>query len=473
MRILLVASEASPFVASGGLGDVMGALPIAIKKISKESRVEVILPYYSSVKAEYREKFEHVCNISFNLSWRATGASIYRYEKDGVNYLFVENHYYFDRQSLYGEADDGERFAFFSSAVIEYVLQTDSYPDVIHANDWQSALAVIYLKTVYSGHPKLSVIRTLYTIHNIEYQGKFGHEILSDVFGIDNSYRSILDYDHCINLMKGAITVSDAVSTVSPSYARELCDDYFAFGLARIVCDSHYKLSGVINGIDYGTFSPKNSDIPFQYDSSSFLLGKAKNKAALQREFNLKEDSEIPLIAMVTRLTATKGIDIVLQILDKLLSMNIQLIILGTGEPYYEDNLRTLTDKYSNLKALIKFDRQLSKNIYAASDMFLMPSRSEPCGLAQMIACSYGSIPIVRSVGGLSDSIIDYDNDNSNGFKFYDYSSDELLFAILRALSIYENKDKWNRLVTRAMNSDFSWNLSAERYIDIYSNLLN
>ena len=472
MKILYVTSEANPFAASGGLGDVMGALPGAIS--DEGVKAEVVLPLYSNIKDEYREKFERVVDLTFNLSWRSTGATVYKYTKGSVNYYFIENHYYFDRANLYGEFDDGERFAFFSMAVIEFILATGNIPDILHANDWQTALSVIYLKTKYSQNTLLSSIRTVYTIHNIEYQGKYDKAILGDVFALDNKYLNIVEYDNCINLMKGALCVSDFITTVSPNYARELRYDFFAFGLADVIRRLEGKMSGVINGIDYSYFSPDSGgDICFPYTKRDYKAGKAKNKKALQEELGLKVDPDVPLLVMITRLTAGKGIDLVLNIIEELLLENIQFVVLGTGDKNYEHALRCLENKYSNFRALIKFDRVLSKKMYASADMFIMPSKSEPCGLAQMISCSYGTVPIVREVGGLADSIRSYGcNDNPNGFTFANYNAHELLYTVKNALYLYQNKDEWSDLVKKSISSDFSWNRSAKEYISIYNNLL-
>ena len=473
MKILYVTSEATPFAASGGLGDVLGALPPAISK--KGATVQVILPLYASMKEEYKSKLTHVKDITFGLSWRRTGASIYKYEHSGVDYFFVENHYYFDRVKLYGEYDDGERFAFFSMAVIEFMKGTDNIPDILHANDWQTALTVIYLKTLYSNDRALKNIRTVYTIHNIEYQGKYDPYILGDVFSLDESYYGVLEYDGCINLTKGAVVSSDFVTTVSPNYAYELRHDFFAFGLAKIIEGASNKMRGVINGIDYSYFSPSaGNELYKKYNLRTRKSGKAANKAALRCDLSLHDEKEVPLLVMITRLAAGKGIDLVLHIADELLKENVQLVILGTGEKEYEDAFVALEEKYPDkLRALIKFDRALSKKLYAAADIFLMPSKSEPCGLAQMIACSYGTIPVVRAVGGLFDSIIPYGEENSNGFRFDNYNAHELLFTVKRALELYKNKTEWDALVIRAMTSNFTWDRSADEYLEIYENLLN
>ena len=472
MKILYVTSEANPFAASGGLGDVMGALPASVAEV-EGNECQVILPLYDSFKPEYREKLELVLDMSFNLSWRQTGASVYKIEHNNVTYFFVENHRYFERGRLYGEFDDAERFAFFSRAVVEFMLHSGNIPDILHANDWQTAPAVIYLKTEYAHIEALRKVKTVYTIHNIEYQGKFGLEMLGDVFGIGHQHRGVVEYDGCLNLMKGAIVSSDFVTTVSPNYARELEYEFFAFGLSNIIKDSAHKMRGVINGIDYGYFSPeKGGDIYASYNNRTYKSGKAKNKAALQEEVGLPVEADTPLVVMITRFASQKGIDLVLHIMDELLCENVQVIILGTGEKEYEDAFRAMEQRHSNLKALIKFDRVLSKKMYAGADIFLMPSKSEPCGLAQMIACSYGTIPVVRSVGGLYDSIRTYGEEGANGFRFDNYNAHELLFTLKDALALYQDKKNWNALTAQAKKSSFTWDKSAREYISIYNDLV-
>ena len=470
MKILYVTSEANPFAASGGLGDVMGALPVSVHEAGVEA--SVIMPLYDTMKEEYKSKLEKVIDISFNLSWRQSGASIFKAEHQGVTYYFVENSRYFSRGKLYGENDDIERFAAFSKAVIEFMVQSGNVPDILHANDWQTALTVVYLKTEYSSNPVLNGIKTVYTIHNIEYQGKCGFDALGDVFGINGNYMGVLEYDGCINLMKGAIVASDFVTTVSPNYANELEYDFFSFGLSPIVKAAKYKISGVINGIDYGYFSPeKGGDIVKKYTTRTAKSGKAANKQALQEELGLEVRPDVPLLVMITRLTAGKGIDLVLHILEEVLREDIQVAILGTGDKEYEAKIAEMANHYDNLAALIKFDRVISKKMYASADIFLMPSKSEPCGLAQMIACSYGTIPIVRSVGGLYDSIKPWGTEGGNGFRFDNYNAHELLYTIKNALSLYKDKKEWAKLVLAAKNSDFTWKNSAEKYIKIYNKL--
>ncbi len=468
MKILYVTSEASPFAASGGLGDVMGALPPVIAASREDMCCEVIMPFYKSIKEQYRKDMTKVADITFWLSWRKTGASIYCYELQDVKYYFVENHYYFDRDHLYGEKDDGERFAFFSLAVLEYLRATHNVPDILHANDWQTALSVIYLKTELSHILEFSGIQTIFTIHNIEYQGKFDPYILGDIFALDNKYYSIVEWDGCINLMKGALTVSDFVSTVSENYARELCYEYFSFGLSPMIEKISDKFIGILNGIDYAVFSPENgTDIYRAYGFEDRKEGKAYNKLELQKELGLPQSKDTPLIAMITRLTAGKGVDLVLHVMESIMKENVQFVLLGTGDDAYEEAFVTFGDRYKNFKPLIRFDRALSKKIYAAADIFLMPSKSEPCGLAQMIACSYGTPPIVRAVGGLRDSI----HPLENGFTFEDFNAHRMLETLVSAIEMYRSGDAFDALADRAIKSDFSWRRSAGEYLNMYDNL--
>lgn len=473
MKILYVTSEANPYAASGGLGDVLGALPITVADNDPDSEVSVIMPLYGSMKEDYRKKLIKVRDISFKYAWRDTGATIYKIQNGKVAYYFVENHYYFDRPRLYGEYDDGERFAFFSMAVVEYMLASGNVPDVLHANDWQSALAVIYLKTKYANVYPLSKIKTVYTIHNIEYQGKYGMEILGDIFALDG-FGNVVEWQGCINLMKGALVTTDFITTVSPNYAYELHHDFFAFGLAEIINVVGAKMVGVINGIDYNYFSPEHGgDIYASYTARSVKSGKKKNKLALQAELGLPVAADIPLVVMITRLASQKGIDLVAAIIDELVMEKMQFVILGTGDEEYEEFFRNLEKNHpDNVKALIKFDRVISKKMYAAADIFVMPSKSEPCGLAQMIACSYGTVPVVRAVGGLFDSIKPYGYDGENGFTFDNYNAHELLFSVKKALDLYKNREAWDGLVMKAKKSDFSWKVSADKYMRIYNKLL-
>ena len=471
MKLLFVTSEANPYAASGGLGDVMGALPAALAENS-DNEVSVIMPYYNTVSETYRSKMKKVADISFKLSWRSTGASIFSLVDRGVTYYFIENHRYFSRGRLYGEYDDGERFAFFSAAVVEFMIQTGNYPDVLHANDWQSALSVIYPKTRYKDNAKLSEVKTVFTIHNIEYQGKYGKDALGDLFGIDDEFCGILEQDGCLNLLKGAVICVDQVTTVSPNYANELKYPFFAFGLSEVIKSQEHKLTGVINGIDYSYFSPdKGGDIDFSYNKFSRKAGKKKNKLALLADLGLSEFADRPLIVMITRLAKGKGLDLVLRVIEELLSKDVTVVVLGTGEKEYELAFSALETRYKNLRALITFNRVISKKLYASADIFLMPSKSEPCGLAQMISCSYATVPIVRAVGGLYDSIKSYPASDSNGFTFDNYNAHDFLFKIYEALELYKNTAEWDKLTLRAIKSDFTWNKSASKYMEIYSKI--
>ena len=474
VNILYVTSEAAPFSASGGLGDVMGALPQAVLAASPDDRVSVILPYYKNkVPEALAKKLKFVTEFRFRYVWREAYAGIFSTELGGVTYYFVDNEQYFVRSNYYGEFDDGERFAYFSMAVVEFMLRMDRIPDVLHANDWQTALTVVYLRTKYARVEELRSVKTVYTIHNIEYQGKFDPAILGDIFGLDDVYRQVVEYDGCVNLMKGAIVVADRVTTVSPNYACELRQAYFAFGLQHVINANGHKLSGIINGIDTVYFSPdKGGDIAFPYSLSDVWEGKAKNKAALQNELGFRVRRDVPLVVMITRLARAKGVDLLTCILDELLGADMQFVILGTGDADYEKTLTEIAERHPDkMRALIKFDRALSKRLYASADIFLMPSRTEPCGLAQMIACSYGTIPVVRAVGGLYDTIIPYGQENANGFVFNNYNAHELLFRVKDALSLYRNSDEWGKLIAGAMKTDFTWDCSAKKYLALYRGL--
>ena len=474
MNILYVASEVAPFAVSGGLGDVMGALPQTIKtQLDKESRVSVILPLYSSIAQNWREKMEMIYEFDFMYGWRRSYCGIWKLSLSGVDYLFVDNEQYFMRDSLYGQWDDGERFAYFCRSVVEYLLRTEVEYDILHANDWQTALTVIYAKTRFAHEEKIQSIKTIYTIHNIEYQGKYDRYILGDIFDLDVAYLPCLEYDGCLNLMKGAIECADLVTTVSPNYAQELKDPYFAFGLSDIIKFNESKLVGIVNGIDTVLFSPRlDKDITANFNLVTVRKGKEQNKMALQAELGLEVRADVPLMVMITRLTAGKGVDLLLHIFDELMQQDVQFALLGSGDAKYEQIFSELCGRYpGKAKAQIKFDRALSKRMYASADLFIMPSKSEPCGLAQMMACSYGTLPVVRRVGGLADTIIPYPSTESNGFGFSHFNAHELLFSIKDALSLYENKADWQKMVKRAMKTDFSWSKSAKIYLDTYNKL--
>ena len=469
MKLLYVTGEAAPYAASGGLGDVMGSLPSAVKEYGEDYEVAVVLPLYAQVSPTHRAAMTRVCEFTFPYAWRTAYCGIYKLTENGVDYYFIDNEQYFKRPAMYGQFDDGERYAYFCHAVIELMLHTGFIPDVLHANDWQAALSVVYLKTRYRMHEELKGIKTVFTIHNIEYQGRYGMHSLSDIFDIGYEFASMMEYSGDINLLKGAVVCADRVNTVSPNYARELTDSYFAYGMEYIIRDHKDKMSGIINGLDVDYFNPQKNDIPVSFSVDDVEKGKAENKMRLQEQLGLPVSADVPMIAMITRLTEGKGIDLLLHVFDELLSHNLQFILLGTGDKRYEQVLEVLCMRHGDrARALLKFDRSLSKEIYASADFFLMPSKTEPCGLAQMIACRYGTIPIVHGVGGLADSIIPYGEEGGNGFVFRNFNAHDMLFRIKEALALYEDKEALAVLRKSAMTRDFTWRASALQYIRLY-----
>jgi len=474
-KILFVGAEVMPFAATGGLGDVMGSLPAALAREGAD--VRVIMPLYGQVKAEWRAKMKDEAVFNVDLAWRSLYCGIKSLKKDGVIYYFIDNEYYFKRDALYGSFDDGERFAYFSNAVLESLSQLDFYPDVLHAHDWQAALSVVYLNTLYRTRAGYESIRSVFTIHNIEYQGQYNFGILGDVFGLGVEHYELLDFSGCINLMKAAIVSADTVSTVSPRYAEEICTPTFGHGLDGILRENRHKLCGILNGIDYRYYDPaKDPVIPVRYNWRTRAL-KCENKLALQSALGLPARRDVPMMAVITRLVAHKGLDIMTEILSKLVGeSDVQLVVLGCGEErfehYFTELARCFPDKVS---VLLKYDRDLAKQIYAASDIFLMPSRSEPCGLSQMIASRYGSIPVVRETGGLYDSIKGYWEEgkkiHGNGFTFAGYSGAELYERVGAALSLWRNEEKRQRLIGKIMRTDFSWAAAARDYLAMYDKL--
>ena len=478
IKILMVGSEMVPYAATGGLGDVLGSLPAACIKASGGTvDMRVIMPLYGSIDGKYREQMTFLGNITVPLSWRKLYCGVFSLEKDGVTVYFIDNEYYFKRPDMYGNYDDGERFAFFGSAVMHVLGFIDFVPDILHAHDWQSALSVIYLKTMFANNPDYSKIRAVFTIHNVAYQGKYDPAILGDVFGLDNKYYSAVENDGCINLMKGAIALADRVTTVSPTYAEELKYPEYSHGMHYILNRNAYKFSGILNGIDYDYYNPEtDTSIEYRYSAEN-ITGKSKNKTALQKELGLNVDKKLPLIAVISRLADHKGIDLITGIIEDVLNYSdAQLVVLGKGERRYEEFFeRMAANQPKKVKALIMYDKEMSKKIYASSDIFLMPSQSEPCGLAQMIASRYGSVPVTRETGGLYDSIKGYYEFGGeiygNGFTFRNYNMYELKDRIFAALALYKDPEKWERLVKRIMNIDFSWNVSAKNYVEMYKNL--
>ncbi len=474
MKILYVAAEALPFASTGGLADVMGALPAAVKaSLPKRSEAAVIMPLYKQIKDKYSDRLEYMGFTYVNLSWRHNYCGFFKTDINGVTYYFVDNEYYYGRDGIYGYFDDGERFAFFCKCVMEFMSYMKFYPDILHCNDWHTALCSVYLKRIYSGIEEYSSIKCVFTIHNVGYPGKFSHAVLGDVFDLPNGEAGIVDYDGCINLMKGAVVTCDSLTTVSPRYAEELRYSTFSGELCGIICQNGYKLKGIINGIDIDYYDPGKDSVLTRNYSAADLSGKAECRKALLEKCGFAY-TEAPIIACVSRLTPSKGFDLLRECGDELLRDDIRLVILGTGERDLEDYFRYLAGKYRDKVAVfIAYDKDFSKQIYSGADLFLMPSRTEPCGLSQMIAARYGTPPIVRETGGLADSIRSFNEYTleGNGFSFANYSPSAMLTAIRRAEEIMRDEKLKAAVIKNAMNSDFSWNASAAEYIKLYKSL--
>lgn len=470
-KILFVASEATPFIATGGLAEVIGSLSKNIA-LNEDYDVRVVIPLYSDIAATYRNKMKYIGNIFVPLAWRNQYCGIFTYEENRVTFYFLDNEYYFKRPGCYGYYDDGERFAFFCRSVMEIMPFLNFYPDILHCHDWQAALAAIYLKTIYCFRPEYQFIRALFTIHNIEYQGKYSLDILEDLFGISNSWRYLLEYNKCINLMKAAIECCEKFSTVSPRYAQEIKDPFYAHGLDPIVRRNEFKLVGILNGIDVNSYNSETDKAIFANYSAENIEPKMKCKEELQRMFNLPIRPDTPIIAIISRLVSHKGLDLVRTVIEEVLRQDVQIIILGKGDSVYENYFSDLSRKYvGKLATVIAFNPDLSRKIYSGADLFLMPSKSEPCGLSQMIASRYGTVPIVRETGGLYDSIKPVGN-GGNGFTFASYNAYDMLYVIREAINCYHNREFWPQLVKRVMQVDFSWQKSAREYENIYGEML-
>ena len=475
-KILYVGAEAMPFAATGGLGDVMGSLPAALAKTGKAD-VRVVLPLYAAVSDAWRKQMTQEDIFYVDLSWRQQYCGVFSLQKDGVTYYFIDNEYYFKRPALYGFFDDGERYAFFCMAVMELMGHLKFYPDILHAHDWQSALSVVYLNCIYRNRPGYRDIRTAFTIHNIEYQGQYDFSILGDVFALGENEHSLMDHSGCINLMKAAIECADRVTTVSGRYAEEIRTAEYAHGLEHCLNRNAHKLCGILNGIDYEYYNPEADSAIAAPFTPTRMAGKAKDKAAMQKEVGLPQRKDVPLLAVISRLASHKGLDIVSECIWNIIAENdVQLIVLGKGEARYEKLFCDLQEAYPDkVRALITYDRDLSKRIYAATDIFLMPSKSEPCGLSQMIASRYGAIPVVRETGGLYDSIKPYcledDEIRGNGFTFANYSALELKERTEAAITLWNNAPLRKKFVRKIMQTDFSWLTSAEKYISLYEEL--
>lgn len=475
MRVLFVASEASPFIKTGGLGDVAGALPKALAQ--KNVDVRVVIPKYKELNWEVKDKLRFVKWFNVYVGYRESFCGVWECFYNGVTYYVLDNERYFKRDGIYGFYDDAERFAFFDRAVLDMLRQIDWQPDLIHCNDWQTGMLPVLLKFQYKKNDWFYwKMKTVYSIHNIAFQGVFDPIILPELFGFTMELydNTCLQFDAGVSFMKGGLYYSDIITTVSNTYAGEIQTPEYGHRLDGVLRDRSYALRGIVNGIDYDEFNPKTDKYIYKnYDLNS-IKNKAINKTSLQRDLGLTVDENIPMIAMVTRLTSQKGIDLLVNIADRLLQQNIQLVVLGTGDKNYEDHFKWLDYAYGNkVSANIRFDNALSHKIYAASDMFLMPSSFEPCGLGQLIALRYGSIPIVRETGGLKDTVRAYNEytGDGNGFSFRNYNADELYNIIQYALWIYRNKNHWNTLINHAMNSNNSWEKSAQKYLDLYREL--
>lgn len=475
MQIVFASAECAPFVKTGGLGDVAGSLPAALVRAGTE--VIVMVPKYATIKDEYKAQMEHFSDFYVSLGWRNEYCGLEKLEHDGVTYMFIDNERYFARDYPYGFFDDGERFAFFSKAITESLqhLPAGFECDILHCNDWQTALAPVFLREFYQGLPLYDRVKTVFSIHNVAFQGQFSDTVMEDILGVAHipAAASQLRCDACsINYMLGALRYADAITTVSPTYANEIQTPEFGEGLDGVLRERSYALQGILNGIDVAGFDPatdKRIAANYTVDDRG---GKAVCKAKLQEELGLEVRDDRPLMVMVTRLTRQKGLDLVMYALDRILAGGVQVAVLGTGDRDYEDGLRYFQDKYpGTMAARIEFDPALSQRMYAAADMFLMPSKFEPCGLSQIIAMRYGTLPIVRETGGLKDTVIPYNEftGEGTGFSFSNFNGDEMGDAVFRAARLFwDNRDAWNQLVTQAMSQDFSWTRSADKYLDLY-----
>ena len=475
MNILYVTGEAAPFCKTGGLADVSGSLPVALA--ARGHHVAVMLPLYDAISRQWRRQMTFRRFIYVNLSWRHEYCGLFSLEYRGVTWYFVDNEHYFARGRLYGEGDDGERFGFFSRAVLDLLPLLDEMPQVIHCNDWQTALVPVYRQDLTGRWDALRGIRTVFTIHNIEYQGKFGPNTVADLFGLDRGWYDggTLDMDGCVNLMKGAMLCADAVTTVSPTYARQLHLSAYAQGMESVVQSCGEKFSGILNGIDTAVFDPATDPVLPAHYSAGSLRGKADCKKALQQELGLQVQSDVPILSVVSRLVGHKGIDLICESLDNIMRTGCQLVLQGSGEEQYENFFRYAENRYKGrLCAYIGYNEDLAHRIYAGSDLFLMPSRSEPCGLSQMIAMRYGAVPIVRQTGGLADTVrsCQMGQEDGNGFVFADYSAFDMQYVISQAVELYRSDlHGFRRVQKRGMTDDFSWNASAGAYEALYEHI--
>ena len=470
MKILYAASEALPFIASGGLADVAGSLPVALNAAGNDCRV--VMPLYSTIKKDLRDSLKFICEFSVPVSWRNQYCGVYEGKANGVTYYLIDNEYYFKRNTIYGHYDDAERFTFFSRAILEMLAHIDFMPDVLNCNDWQTALVPVFYNVYYKHLDEYKNIKTVFTIHNIQYQGQYGMDVCGDILGLPDYLKSIVEYDGCVNFMKGAFECADKITTVSPTYAEEILHPYFSHGLDPVLSGMQYKLTGFLNGIDQNVYNPETDPaIPAHYNVDN-KAGKAVCKSELLKEMGLPDGKE-PVIGIVTRLVSHKGLDLVKCVFEDMVHLGYKFTILGSGEKIYEDFFREMAFRYPDRVAVtIGFIPDLAHRIYAGADIFLMPSQSEPCGLAQMVSLRYGTIPIVRETGGLKDSIKDCGGKGGNGFTFKTYNAHDMLDATVRARAYYDQRMKWGKLVSHALREDFSWDKSAQLYIGLYKEIV-
>lgn len=473
MKILYAVSEAAPYIKSGGLGDVAQAFPEVLVK-EKDVEVSVFMPYYKSIKDNPDIVVEFVKEFYVSVAWRTEYVGIFKAvsRKKRLSYYFVDNEHYFYRDGIYGHYDDGERFTFFSMSILESIRQLEYYPDIIHCNDWQTALIPVLKKALYNG--VYDNIRTVFTIHNIEYQGKMPNEFMHDVIGVDENFRNILTYDNCINLIKGAIVMADKITTVSRTYSYEIRHAYFAHGLQDILKENEYKITGIVNGINTDLYNPEKDPGIFENYSASDLSGKAKNKEELQKMLGLSVSPDVPMIAIISRLVGHKGLDLVEYVMNDLMQRKLQLVVVGTGESKYEEMFNFNAYIYSDkMSANITFNPELANKVYAAADMLLMPSKSEPCGLSQLIAMRYGTVPVVRETGGLVDTVppLNVETLQGKGFTFKGYNAHDMLSAIDRCIDFYYNREKWERHIKNLMKYNSSWKNSVSEYLNLYKEL--
>lgn len=474
MKILYAASEVAPFIKTGGLADVAGSLPLEIKKAGHDIRV--VMPFYSKVKDRYKDQVEKLMDFTVDLGWRRQYAGIFTLVKDSLTYYFIDNDYYFKRDNIYGEFDDGERFIFFQKALVLMLKKLDFRADIVHTNDWHSGLVPLYIKDFARGDDFYREMKSVFTIHNLKYQGIFPQGILEDVAGLSREYinEDGLKFYDAINFMKAGIVYSDTITTVSRTYAEEIKTEYFGENLHGIIRDHVYKLRGIVNGIDYDIFDPESDrNIKKNYNVEK-LDDKVSNKLALQKLYDLPVNKDIPVIAMVTRMVKMKGLDLVRHIFDELMQNDIQFVLLGTGDKEYEDSFNYFQGRYPDkVRSRIYFNDAEAHLIYAGADLFLMPSLAEPCGISQLISLRYGTLPVVRETGGLKDTVIPYNEytGEGNGFSFRNFNAHELLFTLKRALELYKDRDKWSSLMKNAMLSQNDWVKSSGEYIEIYKRL--